>query len=154
MGRLPAWAARFEAHFASALREEGLLACSDGSEKSVCDCYALRSLGLAADAAGGDPALAGRQRVQLGRQVLRAPARVRTRARQLFPRQRYILRLLGRAQLLQRDQPAQDLHAARGGVVLLTEDERAEHARRRVERVDGGVDAKLGNLAGQNRCRI
>jgi len=61
MGRSPAWAARFEAHFASALREEGLLACSDGSEKSVCDCYALRSLGLGADAAGGDPALAGRQ---------------------------------------------------------------------------------------------
>jgi len=61
MGRHPAWAARFEAHFASALREEGMLACSDGSEKSVCDCYALRSLGLGADAAGGDPALAGRQ---------------------------------------------------------------------------------------------
>ena len=39
------------------------------------------------------------------------------------------------------------LHAARDVVVLLADDLRVEHGRRRVERIDGRVDAELGDGA-------
>ena len=53
--------------------------------------------------------------------------------------------------VLQRLVALQDLlHAAGDRVVLLADDQRVEHARGRVERVDGGVDALLGDAARQH----
>ena len=46
------------------------------------------------------------------------------------------------------------LHAARDLVVLLPDDVRVEDTRGGVERVDGGVDAELGDLTRENRGRI
>src|SRR5262249_25499888 len=46
------------------------------------------------------------------------------------------------------------LYVARNGVVLLADDARIEHTRGRVERVDGRVDAELGNLPRQHRRRV
>src|SRR6476620_933861 len=43
------------------------------------------------------------------------------------------------------------LHAPRHGVVLFAHDQRREHARSGIERVDGGIDALLGNTARQHR---
>ena len=43
------------------------------------------------------------------------------------------------------------LHLARDVVVLLADDERREHARGRIERIDGRIDALLGDRARQHR---
>ena len=44
MGSHYTWARDFEGRFAEALQEAGVLHCTDGSLKTVNDCYALRSL--------------------------------------------------------------------------------------------------------------
>src|SRR5690606_23910996 len=46
------------------------------------------------------------------------------------------------------------LDLARDLVVALTDDARVEEGRGRVERVDGGVDAELGDRAAENRRRV
>jgi hypothetical protein len=67
MGRSREWATAFEATFTDALRDAGLLVCADGvREKVVCDCYALRSLGLGA--AAHDPAKGDYEPARVGRQ--------------------------------------------------------------------------------------
>ena len=44
MGTSPKWAPGMEERFSAALRQAGMLRCTDGTDKVVRDCYALRSL--------------------------------------------------------------------------------------------------------------
>ena len=82
MGRSREWATAFEATFTDALRDAGLLVCADGvREKVVCDCYALRSLGLGA--AAHDPA-----RATTSRRASTASLRTRTRRSRRAPTRR------------------------------------------------------------------
>ena len=46
------------------------------------------------------------------------------------------------------------LDATRTVVMFLTDDVRVENTRGRVERVNGGVDAQLGNISRQYECRV
>src|SRR4051812_40835857 len=60
-----------------------------------------------------------------------------------------------RDDVLQRLVGLQDaLHVARDLIMLLADDARVEHARGRVERIDGRVNAQLGNLARQHGRRV
>ena len=54
MGRNPVWARPVEEAFTRVLRDIGALECSDGSTKTVNDCYALRSLPAPAHEGGVD----------------------------------------------------------------------------------------------------